>query len=304
MTKPSHGSSRGEASEGTRAAVGAPAWMAKRTWVMILVCGSAVVTPVYSKASTGELLDQGYNDMYNLAFDDAHRCFQNWERSHPRDPMGPVSDAAAYLYSEFDRLKILQSEFFVNDNAFFRKRIGNPDPIARRDFEAALERSEGLAEAILKQSPDDETALFATVLRLGLHADYTALIEKRYFASLNEVKQARGRAEQLLAKHPDCYDGYLAIGFENYVLSLKPAPLRWLLRINGAQTDRDTGIAKLRLTAENGHYLKPFAELLLAVAALRDKNEREAKRLLSRLTAQFPGNQLYRDELKKVSLGT
>jgi hypothetical protein len=271
---------------------------------LVIVCGSIAVTAVTAKAGARDLIDQGYNDMYNLAFADAHRCFQKWERSHPSDPLGPVSDAAAYLYSEFDRLKILQSEFFVDDNAFFHRRTGEPDPVAKRDFGAALRRSEGLAEAILKQSPDDKTALFATVLRLGLHADYTALIEKRYFASLNEVKQARGKAEQLLAKYPDCYDGYLAIGFENYVLSLKPAPLRLLLRLNGAQTDKDTGLAKLRLTAKNGRYLKPFAELLLAVAALRDKNQGEAKRLLSHLTAQFPGNQLYRDELRKISVGT
>jgi hypothetical protein len=278
--------------------------MAMHAMTILVVCGSVAVTPVASKASTGDLIEQGYNDMYNLAFADAHRCFQDWERSHPADPMGPVSDSAAYLYSEFDRLKILQSEFFVNDNAFFRKRTGTPDPIARRDFDAALARGEQLAEAILKRSPDDKTALFATVLRLGLHADYTALIEKRYFASLNEVKRARARAEQLLATHPDCYDGYLAIGFENYVLSLKPAPLRFLLRMNGSQTNKEAGLAKLRVTAKDGHYLKPFAQLLLAVAALRDKNQSEAKRLLSHLTAQFPGNQLYRDELKKISVGT
>jgi hypothetical protein len=296
MTKSRDGSRR------ARASVAGRAWIARCALMMIVVCGS--VMPVASKPNAGDLMDQGYNDMYNLAFDDAHHCFQDWERSHPADPMGPVSDAAAYLYSEFDRLKILQSEFFVDDNAFFRRRTGRPDPIARRDFEAALTRSEGLAKAILKQSPDDKTALLATVLRLGLHADYTALIEKRYFASLNEVKRARGRAEQLLAKHPDCYDAYLAIGFENYVLSLKVAPLRWLLRMNGAQTNKNTGLDKLRLAAKNGHYLKPFAELLLAVAALRDKNQGEAKRLLSHLTAQFPGNQLYCDELRKISVGT
>lgn len=284
-----------------------PHWRASVTswgWTLAIGCGLSVTTAVISKADTGDLIDQGYNQMYNLAFEDAYRCFQDWERIHPRDPMGPVSDAAAYLYSEFDRLKILQSEFFVDDYAFFRRRTEKPSPIARRDFEVALRRSEGLAEAILRQSPDDKIALFATVLRLGLHADYTALIEKRYFASLSEVKQARAKAEQLLATHPDCYDGYLAIGFENYVLSLKPAPLRWLLLMNGAQTDKDAGLAKLRVTAKNGHYLKPFAELLLAVAALRDKNQGEAKRLLSHLTAQFPGNQLYRDELKKIRAGT
>jgi len=277
--------------------------MATHALMTVVVCGSVAVIPVAGKANTGDLIDQGYNDMYNLAFDDAHRCFQEWERSHPADPMGPVSDAAAYLYSEFDRLKILKSEFFVDDNAFFRSHTGQPDPIAKRDFDTALARSKGLAEAILKQSPDDKTAFLATVLRMGLHADYTALIEKRYFASLNEVKRARGRAEQLLEKHPECYDAYLAIGFENYVLSLKAAPVRWLLRMNGAKTNKDTGLAKLRLAAKNGHYLNPFAELLLAVAALRDNNQGEAKRLLSQLTAQFPSNQLYREELKKISVG-
>ena len=50
------------------------------------------------------LLDEGYRHMYNLRFGDAHRVFQQWEAAHPDDPMGPVSDAAAYLFSEFDRL--------------------------------------------------------------------------------------------------------------------------------------------------------------------------------------------------------
>ena len=44
-------------------------------------------------------------------------------------------------------------------------------------------------------------------------------------------------------------------GVENYLFSLKPAPVRWFLQIGGAETDRDRGIEDLRLTAEKGHYL-------------------------------------------------
>lgn len=269
--------------------------------VILIACIFLIVTSFHSIAATNDLLDQGYNDMYSLRFDDAHRRFQQWEKNHPSDPTGPVSDAAAYLFSEFNRLRILQSELFVDNNSFFHRRTGVPDPVVKRQFEGALKRSEDLAEPILQRSPDDKTALFATVLRLGLHADYTALIEKRYLASLDEVKQGRAKAEQLLAKYPDCYDAYLAIGVENYLLSLKPAPLRWILRMDGAQTDKETGLANLRLTATKGHYLEPYAELLLAVAALRDKNEQEAKRLLTDLTTRFPANQLYREELKKIT---
>jgi len=165
-----------------------------------LLLALLTLLPTSSGAGSDAGLDQGYNDMYNLAFTDAHRCFQGWERSHRDDPMGPVSDAAAYLFSEFNRLHILESEFFANDSAFFHRRTGAPDPAVKVEFDRALQQTQQLADPILQRSADDERALFATVLRFGLEADYMALIEKRYLASLDEVKQGRSKAEQLLER--------------------------------------------------------------------------------------------------------
>ena len=81
------------------------------------------------------------------------RCFEQWEQAHPKDPRGPVFDAAAYLYSEFDRLRILQSQFFVDDRSFSDKKALVPDPDVKRKFEHALERSKMLADARLSESP-------------------------------------------------------------------------------------------------------------------------------------------------------
>ena len=92
----------------------------------------------------------------------------------------------------------------------------------------------------------------------------------------------------------------LAIGVENYMLSLTPAPVRWLLRLYGAGTDKEEGIKKLQLAAEKGHYLLPYARLLLAIAALRDKNENQAQELLMGLAQEFPNNPLYRRELTRL----
>jgi len=245
-------------------------------------------------------LDQGYRDMYDLQFDRAHEVFRGWQATHPQDPMGPVSDAAAYLFAEFDRLRILQSEFFTDDNNFFHMRRLTPDPRIKAEFENALQRSKQLAAAALAKSGEDLNAEFADLLRIGLHADYLALVEKRNMAALSEVKEGRAVAEDVLAKHPDCYDAWLAIGVENYLLSLKPAPVRWLLRVGGAQTDKDVGVAKLRITAEKGRYLMPYARLLLAVAAVRDKRTEEAKQILTWLATEFPDNRLYREELSKL----
>jgi hypothetical protein len=119
-------------------------------------------------------------------------------------------------------------------------------------------------------------------------------------AALSEVKQSRILAEQLLAKHPDYYDAYIAVGLENYLLSLKPAPVRWFLHMGGAQTDKQAGIEKLNLTAEKGHYLLPYARLLLAVADLRDHAPEKAKKRLEWLASEFPSNRLYKEELARL----
>jgi tetratricopeptide (TPR) repeat protein len=242
-------------------------------------------------------LDEGYRQMYNMQFTEAHRTFHEWQSQHPDDPMGPVSDAAAYLFAEFDRLHILQSEFFVHDQHFVTDHKLQPDPEVKQQFEAALEK----ARVLYMKNPNDRNAQFANILRSGLRSDYMALVEKRYSTSLKEMKSARGDAEKLLAADPTYYDAWIAVGVENYMLSVKPAPLRWVLRMTGAQTDRAFGLEKLKLTAEKGRYLAPFARLLLAVAALRDKDVPKARELLAGLTREFPKNPLYPQELARIN---
>ncbi len=146
---------------------------------------------------------------------------------------------------------------------------------------------------MLAANPNNANALFAQVLADGFRGDYTALIEKRNMASLGYMKSGRITAEKLLAIDPTCYDAYLAVGVENYLLGANSAPVRWVLRLTGSQTDKEAGIQRLRLTAEKGHYLAPFARLLLAVAALRDKDRQTARVLLAGLAKEFPDNQLY-----------
>ena len=248
-------------------------------------------------------LDLGYRQMYNLQFDDAHKTFHEWNQSHPSDPLALTSDAAAFLFSEFDRLGVLQSELFVDDAAFENHGKLTPDPAAKQGFEAAVEASDRLADQVLARDPRDCNALFAKVLNQGMRADYAALVEKRNLAALSYTKRAGVLAQRLLAIDSSYYDAYLAVGIENYILSLKPAPVRWLLRVYGAETDRNEGIAKLQLTAAKGHYMVPYARLLLAVAALRDKDTAQARQLLTGLAQEFPNNRLYVRELARLDQG-
>lgn len=245
-------------------------------------------------------IEQSYNDMYNLQFDGAHRALAEYQTLRPDDPLGPASDAAACLFSEFDRLHILESEFLLNDKSILNSEKREPSPAVRARFDADLNKTQRLAELQIQIPGERANALFAETMRLGLHADYLALIDKRDIAALAEMKKGRQVAEELLSQYPTYYDAYIAIGVENYLLSLKPAPIRWFLRVSGAETDKENGLEKLRLTAEHGHYLMPYARLLLAVAALRDGDQKKARGLLAWLAAQYPQNNLYRVELAKL----
>jgi hypothetical protein len=265
---------------------------------LAFVCAPPITRAADTVSSAS--LDAGYRQMYDLDFDAAHQTFAMWERVHPQDPMGPVSNAAAYLFAEFERMHILESQLFVDDAKFARREKFVPDSKVQAAFEGELRKGERVAEDALKRSPGDHTAMFARVMVGGLRSDYLALVEKRNLAALGTIKNSRLLAEKLLAQDPSYYDAYLAIGIENYLLSANAAPVRWLLRLSGAQTDKEQGLAKLRITAEKGRYLAPYARLLLAVAALRDHDRERARQLLSGLAQEFPHNPLYRKELARI----
>ena len=90
------------------------------------------------------------------------------------------------------------------------------------------------------------------------------------------------------------------MGVENYMLSLKPAAMRFFLLLRGDHMSKEDGIREMRLTAEKGHYLAPFARLMLAVAELKDKHPGQARDLLVQLAREFPRNTLYPRQIARI----
>jgi hypothetical protein len=248
-------------------------------------------------ATAASPLDRGFTGLYNLDFSGAQEDFSTWQRLHPDDPMGPVSEAAGFLFSEFNRLGVLEAQFYENDSAFVDRPKLTPDPALRNRFQNAITRAETLAQAKLAKDPKDRDALFAMTLSSGLQADYAALIEKRNMASLHYTKRASASAQELLAVCHDCYDALLATGFSKYIIGSLAAPVRWILRMGGLPADKQGGIADLQTTAEHGHYLAPFARILLAIAYVREKDRPRALELLAGLQREFPGNTLFPREI-------
>jgi hypothetical protein len=277
-----------------------PGMVAALGLVLVLCAPAKASGPPDVTADT--TLDRGFLGLYNLDFTGAQKDFSEWEAQHPDDPVGPVSEAAGCLFSEFNRLGVLESQFYENDEAFGARSKLSPDPVVHEHFQAALDRAQQLARARLSKDAKDRDALFAMTLASGLQADYAALIEKKNLASLHYTKEASAWAQQLLAVcNNDCSDVLVATGFSKYIIGSMTAPMRWLLRMGGLPGDKQGGIADLKTTAEHGRYLKPFARILLSIAYVRDKDKIRALELLNGLHTQFPGNTLFPREIARLT---
>src|SRR5262245_15636407 len=103
-------------------------------------------------------LDDGFRHMYNMDFTAAHKTFEAWQELHPLDPVGAASNAAAYLFSEFERLRILDIDLFTDNRRLEGLGRLQPDPKIKLEFESELAKATQLASKILNESPEDRNA--------------------------------------------------------------------------------------------------------------------------------------------------
>jgi tetratricopeptide (TPR) repeat protein len=248
-------------------------------------------------------IDAGFLLLYDLKPAEAREKFAAWRASHPKEPLADAAEAASYLFEECYRQDVLTSEFFLDDKRFLGKVALKPDPALRAAFFAAVRRAQELAETLLKADANDADALFAMTLSTGLEADYASLIDMDQRESLRKIREADTYAKRLLAVAPDAADAYLTLGVANYIIGSLPATKRFFLRFAGIRGDKHGGIRQLEIAAAQGRYLRPFAKILLALVALREKQPEMARRHLAELVEEFPQNPLFASELAKLGPG-
>ena len=240
--------------------------------------------------------------MYSSDFSGAQTVSSRYIAEQPQDALGYAVRASALLFAELDRMGILESEFFESDKRISdnQKRL-KPDKAIHDSFYAAIERAESLAQAVLDKNPNDAPALFAMCLTLGELGDYMALVEKKQLASLSVNKRTYREAKHLLQVDPSFIDAYLTTGFTEYLVGTLPVVVRWFVKFDDVQGNKEQGFKNLRLVAQNGNYLKPLAKILLAAGYLREKKPAESQKLLAELAREFPANRLIQNELSKVN---
>jgi hypothetical protein len=243
------------------------------------------------------ILDTGFRDLYKLDFDGARAQFRDYQKQQPADPLGKTAEAATYLYEQFNQKGVLTSQFFLDDDKF----LGGVDgPVSHNHNQAFLDANaaaRAAARARLKTNPHDAEALLAITMSDGMESNYDEIIERKQLTALSLMRQAEDEAKTLLAVDPSANDAYVALGTSNYVIGCLPGYKKMFLWFGGIHGDKDHGMDELQTAAQEGHYLRPFAKILLALASEREHQDVRAHELLNQLNKEFPENPLFAHEL-------
>ena len=245
-------------------------------------------------------LSDGFTLLYTQHFPEARMTFSTWADSHPAEPFPEAAIAASYLFEELYRQGVLTSDFFLNEKRFLKGIEGKPDAERMIKFREALTKARSLAKARLAQSPRDPEALFALTIAAGMESNADAILLKKQLDGLKMIKEANRNAKELLAQRPDALDANVALGCANYIIGSLSGGTRFLLWFGDIHGDKKLGMVQMQDAADKGHYLKPFAKILLALAARREKQNELAQRLLKELTDEFPTSDLFAAEYAKV----
>lgn len=254
-------------------------------------------TPAFTKVPE---LSSGFRLLYIQNFSEARAQFEDWETQHAEEPFGQVAIAASYLFEEFNDKGVLTSDFFLNDKRFLHGIQGEPDPQRMKGFDDAIRNARKLAAHRLEKYPNDPEALYALTLCAGMESDSDMILRKHNMDALKRLKEANTHAKALLAQRPDAYDAYVALGSSNYIIGSLSVGFRAMLWFGGVHGDKKLGMEQVGRTAENGRYLKPFAKIMLALAARREKQHKLAQKLFRELTEEFPESPQYAAEYAKA----
>jgi hypothetical protein len=246
------------------------------------------------------ILDHGFAELYKLNFQGARAEFLSYEQAQPGDPLGKVAEAASYLYEEFNEKGVFTSAFFLDDSKFLGGVDGKPSENRNDAFMGVNQQARQMAQGLLSTNPRDAHGLLVLTMADGMESDYDTLIEKKQLAGLSMMRRAESEATLLLSIDPSAQDAYLALGASNYVIGSLPGYKRLFLKIGGVHGDKQRGIELMQQAADHGHYLRPFAQILLALGYEREHQFDRARVLLADLTAEFPENPLFAHELSLI----
>jgi tetratricopeptide (TPR) repeat protein len=248
------------------------------------------------------LRKSGLEALYNIDYDKAYREFKQIVDLYPNHPAGPQLLAARLWIKNLYESRRLQASLYSSES-FYTNGDDKVDPKLVEEFRSLTRESQRLAEARLKQYPNDIEALDFLANTEGLKASFEEAVERRHFAALRDGNDAVEHHRDVLKLDPKCIDAQLTIGLYEYVIGSLPLPIKLVAGVTGYRGSRKKGLAMLEQVAKEGKWARDDAKTVLVLLYTREKRYDDVLPLTRELSVKYPRNYLLRLETADALVG-
>jgi hypothetical protein len=271
-----------------------------RTWILlILVLASTAFGQ--STSQSADKLDtlraEGYEALYNLDYEGARHRFLKMVEIAPDHPAGAQSFAASLWIQQLNESWELKATLYSDKASTDKKTRPKVDQKQVDEFRKWTRRAKQLAEARLKQNARDVEALYFLGAAEGLEAAYAAGVERKYMPALRTGSSAVNHHRKVLDLSPEFHDAELTLGLQNYVIGSLSLPLKMLAKTVGVSGSKKRGLKELERVAQEGHWAREVARVLLVDLYKREKRWDDAIATARELSNKYPRNYLFKLQL-------
>jgi tetratricopeptide (TPR) repeat protein len=247
------------------------------------------------RARFEELRRSGLDALYNIDYDKANRDFNEIVKLYPNHPGGYQLLAARLWIKTLYESRRLQVSLYSSES-FYTNGDDKVDPKIVTEFRNLTREAKRLAEAKLKQEPNNIEALDFLANTEGLKASFEEAVERRHFAALRDGNDAVDHHREVLKLDPKYIDAQITIGLYEYVVGSLPLPVKILAGATGYRGSKKRGLAMLEQVAKEGRWSQDDAKSVLILLYTREKRFADVLVLTRELSVKYPRNYLLRVE--------
>ena len=248
-----------------------------------------VLAPNQARLDT--LRAEGYEALFNLEYETAHKRFQQMMDLAPDDPTGAECYASSLWVQQLNEAWKLKSTLYSDSANDSKTRV---DRKQSEEFHRWTRQAKQLAQVRLRKNPKDVEALYFLGAAEGLESAYAAGVERKFMPAFRSGTDAVEHHRAVLKLAPDFHDAELTIGLMNYVVGSLPLPAKMIAATMGVHGSKKRGLEMLERVAKEGKWARDLARMLLIDLYKREKRFDDAAKMASDLAAKYPRNSFFK----------
>jgi tetratricopeptide (TPR) repeat protein len=271
-----------------------------------IACGLILCLPATSVGAQGlrepEFMVQarrGFDDIYNLDYDQAEQVFRSLKKEVPRHPAPPLYLGAIVWLRELFHRQDLDLDRFLSPAFFVRENQQALPAAQRKDFMDDIQECQMLAQERLARNPRDADALYFLAASYGILASFSITLDHSLSKAFSYGNKGYDYDRQAIRLDVNYYDAYMTVGLYQYVVGSMPWYFRLLAAVVGFHGSKEQGFQDVEIAAR-GEYVKTDARVVQMVLFMREGKPQDALRFAQELHRDFPRNYIFQINIAQI----